>query len=228
MKYKFTLIDTGGQITAIVCDNVRKEKYPKIARDLMNADKTIEQVGFIEGDKLQPRFQMMGGELSINGTLAAAYFISQKYNISSFELKTSGLNEPVRVDTVENEVYALFPKSIVISSTNKKVIFDGMSYIMKNENQTMSETSRWETILKKETVSNPASGVIFYNENKISPLIYVKATNTLVWENACGSGSLAFYLLSGVKNIIQPSKQIIYINDEGEFYSVATTAKFID
>ncbi len=81
--------------------------------------------------------------------------------------------------------------------------------------------------LRDQTISSPAAGLIYYQNNRIQPVIYVKATDSLVWESACGSGSLAFALLSKNQVVLQTSGQTIRFNFGQKEVTITTTVKEI-
>lgn len=82
----YKLVDTAGQITAVVFDVLRRRRYAFVSKYLMNLDKRIEQVVFIEKN----RIQTMGNELCINGSLAGAYLLKQP------KLEISGIDQSVK------------------------------------------------------------------------------------------------------------------------------------
>lgn len=74
----------------------------------------------------------------------------------------------------------------------------------------------------------PASGIIKYRANKITPIVYVKNTNSLVWENACGSGSLVYSIYSSYSKIIQPSKQEILVKRFKKSFTIKVPVKIVE
>ena len=60
----------------------------------------------------------------------------------------------------------------------------------------------------------PAFGGIIYNKNKIIPYVYVSEVGSYVRETACGSGSMAFNIFSGVEDVIQTTGQKIFIKKQ--------------
>ncbi|MEK7550344.1 MAG: hypothetical protein AAB535_00960 [Patescibacteria group bacterium] len=179
----YKLVDTAGQITAVVFDALKSNRYTPVSNYLMNLDSRIEQVVFIE----KKQIRTMGNELCINGSLAGAYLLKQA------KLKISGIDKSI--------VY-------IISNNNK---FANKRYLDK--------------LATKYSV--PASGIIFFNRNEIKPLVYVKDTDSLVWENACGSGSLAYFIFSGVKKIKQPSSKLIIMSKNKKYFTIKVGVKIV-
>ena len=73
----------------------------------------------------------------------------------------------------------------------------------------------------------PAFGVISYttDQMKISPVVYVVETDTLVIETSCGSGSIAISILTGTTDIIQPTGEIIKVERNGDIFSIEATVQ---
>ena len=73
------------------------------------------------------------------------------------------------------------------------VVFDGITHILLNgigiaKKQAEKCIRKWS-----EELDFPCLGLMFYDaaKGKLKPLVYVKSPETLVWENSCGSGSVA-------------------------------------
>ena len=199
-KILYRLIDTAGQITAVVTTKINMEDLPKLAKSIMEKDQKVEQVGYLRGDN----FQMMGGELSINGLLASAFIRNPSTTCitlpSSLILDTSG--DIVSLKGITYKITNNLPASKRISFTTKKLL----------------------TTLASGT---KASGIIYYKNNTIKPLVYVSDTNTYVWENACGSGSLAYSLVTGNRKVIQPSGKLLKFKISKNTITVTATVKEI-
>lgn len=226
----FIVINPLGNITALVKDSVSKNRRPVIANKIMNQFPKIEQVGFIKGNKLE----MMGGELSINATLAFGYYLSQKLKRNSLKLKTSGISNVVKFQKTKNNDSRIL---INIPGVKKSKIngFDfvdlkGIAYFVIDKSFVKKDCLLFFKKIKKnfgQSIKQKAWGVVFYNKNRIHPIVYVKDTNSIVSENACGSGSLAFYLLKEVEKIIQPSGQMMQIKKRGSRFLIKSQVKIV-
>jgi hypothetical protein len=192
----YTLIDTAGQLTAVIDKSTKFIDQSIIGQQLLRQYPTMGQVAFVT-----PTIRMMGGELSINGTIAAQYFL-KKYSKPML----------MRVD---------FPKSIVKQVLKNEVIFSGIKYKLANDTIT-------KTIARNYCGNDKACGFIFEkNSGEIVPTVYVKATDTLITETACGSASLAYSLLTSETAVVQPSGQTIYIKRFSDKLQVSTICKEI-
>lgn len=73
------------------------------------------------------------------------------------------------------------------------VIFDGIVHIILNGTGMARNQAEMNIRLWSGELNVPCLGMMFYDEakNRLKPLVYVKNPETLVWENSCGSGSVA-------------------------------------
>lgn len=229
-EINYKLVDTAGQITAVVISAVKRSRQSFMAQKLMNGEKTVEQVVFLEKDRGRYRLQMMGNELSINGSLAGAYLLSQITKRKKFYIEISGLNLPVKTASGAKNITANFPISILRKTENNVVLLSGMAYILEplpeKEGDIMQEIKKTLSDTTK-SYKVPAAGIIFYKESTIKPLVYVKDTDSLVCENACGSGSLAYFVAFGYSKIKQPSGSYITISKTTKFFAIKSSAGII-
>lgn len=216
-QIKFKLVDTAGQITAVVFGNYTAKLLSPISTQIMSSNKKVEQVAFVCQKGSKYYLGMMGAELSINGTLAGSYLIKSK------SVVVRALNQAVSNNKSKDSIEIKFPKDIVESKNKNVVLLKGIGYIISNR-----------IIITKKTLdlfcqrySLPAFGVVRFKQNKIYPTIYVKDTNSLVTERACGSGSLSFALYSGYSKIIQPSNKIISISEEDDYFTIKVPVKIV-
>lgn len=211
MRYK--KIYTAGQITAVITDQIDVSDLSRVAKSIMVNSSLIEQVGYLQGNN----FQMMGGELSINGLIAGAFILGKSGRINGLDFLLTN-----------NTITLSLPYFIVVGTDKqaKIVTLQGIKYQIIAGLQTSQNISTQNRQLLQTLATNfPASGLIFYEKNQIQPLIYVPATNSYVWENACGSGSLAYSLITGNKQVIQPSGEMISFQFTNKNIVVTTAAK---
>jgi len=225
-----TYINTAGQVTAIIPTQVAKDTTTRIAvAQVLLQENRCEQVAFLDSSVVPATLIMMGGELCINATMAAA-----------FELIEDGLDEKIlqldlpgsmiTVSYTANQdgfVTVKFPRSSILLSINGQVVqLLGITYQLINGLPKNKELSKLQLRLVEQLAQNtPAAGLIFYAKNQIVPVVYVKETRSIIWEQACGSGSLAFSLVTGTEQVIQPSKEVITINAANDTLSISATAR---
>jgi len=206
----FTILKiANGNLTALVY-NYSNNIKEKIAKQLL---KTVEQVGFIKNNRLE----MMGGELCINATLAFASQLSKKGI-----LYTSGIKNLIKYENQANKTLIEFP--LKYKQINNVILFNGIGFICidKKDKQKISKSF---LLGFSDKYGLPAFGAIVYEKNKIIPYVYVKTVNSFVKETACGSGSIAFSLFSGYKNIIQPTGKVINIRIKKDKIFVSAEVK---
>lgn len=211
MRYK--KIYTAGQITAVITDQIDVSDLSRVAKSIMANSSLIEQVGYLQGNN----FQMMGGELSINGLIAGAYILGKSGRINGLDFLLTN-----------NTITLSLPYFIVVGTDKqaKIVTLQGIKYqIIAGLQTSQNISTQNRQLLQTLTTNFPASGLIFYEKNQIQPLIYVPATNSYVWENACGSGSLAYSLITGNNQVIQPSGEMISFQFTNKNIVVTTAAK---
>ena len=224
-----------GNRTILVTTPVEKKYYHKVASELMRAEPTAEQVGFLDvtnGGTF--RLNMAGGEFCGNATMSAAVLLCMKGQAESpVPLKVSGAkgimkalvrkcedglkknskssaNGPEGKKAVKCTgsecLYTASVKmpspveirDVSVSLGGKKtllpaLIFDGIMHIILNGTGMARNQAELNIRLWSGELNVPCLGLMFYDEakNRLKPLVYVKEPETLVWENSCGSGSVA-------------------------------------
>lgn len=164
------------------------------------------------------RLQMMGGEFCGNATrsLAALMVHLNMEGINKSEdnfkvvLEVSGSNEllhcEVRPTKEEHTYYSKveMPLPQRISSSNIvfnntpidfiRVDFSGISHFIVESGEIEDKEGFFETMKNKtDSEALDAFGIMFYDTEKrfLTPLVYVKATDSKFWERSCGSGTSA-------------------------------------
>lgn len=214
MKMKIRVANPAGNITVFVMDKARREDYAKIsAQILAKKELHAEQVGFLEQNGEAVHMQMMGGEFCGNATRSFAYLLSMLSDEKPEELLvdvsgsdralkaevnlergTSRVEMPLPVDRKElrleeKEVYPM-------------VVFEGICHMIIE--RAPGEQEFVDRLIGEAEKICPcdAYGIMFLQKEKMVPVVYVKETNSMVWESSCGSGSMgvAVYLSEGEKD----------------------------
>lgn len=206
--YDVLLANPAGNITAMVLDeNVKNEDYIEISNKLMDLKQyNIEQVGFVKQPQIggELRLEMMGGEFCGNATRSFGLYLAQlkgKTDDDIIAVEISGCSDLLFVETNLKNKYAKtqmpLPQNIfeinLKDGKNITVIeFEGIFHAICLENLNDNLYDSIKTAIY-EKQSPEAMGVIFLNENslEIEPIVYVKETNSKVYEQSCGSGSIA-------------------------------------
>lgn len=231
----YNIYSPNGNDTALVQGvNFSNDQKKIINENIMKLNTEIEQVGFVEKGQ-EYKLIMAGGEFCGNATRSAAYYFLQGKS-GQIKIKVSGIDKPIDAGIDNNQnTWCRFPiylgEDVVteLETGIYKVKMNGIvhividniisqEYLSRKDNITLSAM---ELINKFEVYEADAIGVIFLEKInlrlKIHPVVWVKSIDTLFYETACGSGSVAVGILksfeynSGQKlEIIQPSDQIIY------------------
>lgn len=205
MKLRVLRADPAGNITLFVLDPVEREQRPQVAARLMAMPALhADQVGFLcppaaGGDG---RLEMMGGEFCGNATRALGLLMAKnRGDVTSVRLEVSGCHHLVTVDTdpAAGTARAEMPlplevrRETVDGHEGTLVNLGGIVHLVTEDAAPAMEFFQKAEPLLKSVPGPEAYGVIFLDREKdaMTPLVKVPATDTLVWEGSCGSGSLA-------------------------------------
>ncbi len=207
MNVKKFLIANGNS-TALVYDCPVANRN-KISKKQL---KEVEQVGFVSTKTTPPKLTMMGGELCINATLAFASTLDE-----TGKLITSGLKNQIHYSNKKDSTTIQIPP--IFKKEKNIVLLGGIGFVLYDAKD-KSRIKKQELLDLCKKYNLPAFGGIIYSKNKITPYVYVIGVNSFVKETACGSGSLAFSIFSGIKEVVQPSEKIISIKKK-EFFEIS-------
>lgn len=209
---QYQTISTAGEITAVLSSVVPIRRQALLARRIMRVEPNVEQVAFMNTQTSPPTLRMMGGELSVNGTVAGCYALLRQQHLQSLTLRIEALNQRVTATITNDALTAYFPCSLIKTRRGDTVAFRGMTYrVIPGIPSNQRATAKQRRLLIELATTAPAAGLVYYKGNRIRPLIYVKATKTYVWEQACGSGSIAYALIAELSTIRQPSGETVRI-----------------
>lgn len=241
-EINYKILNPGGNKTGIVIGNNYSMNERKLINDyILKKDKDVEQVGFIS--RKEKKLEMAGGEFCANATRCAIWEYLQGEE-SEINIEVSGCKEKV-IGGINNdkEVYVNLEINKNISDILDKdniynfVKLDGIFFAIINEENSekyiaeLKENeektkNKFRKIMNEFQVEESAVGIILLekqgNELKINPIIWVKSIDTLYYETACGSGSIAtaiykkYICNQDVSNIVQPSGKILKIKLEQE------------
>ena len=198
--------DPAGNITLLVIDAVPPEQRAEIAAKLMlKASLGADQVGFVASPIFSPsagRLEMMGGEFCGNAARAFGQYLAQQLGIKTgkLQIELSGCQHAIMVrvnadsQTANAEMpipSGVFPLQLA-GIDCVRVDFAGISHLVADCPQP-KETLLYGADGMFGALGVDAYGVMFLNRQTgyMIPAVTVKATNSLVWEGSCGSGSVA-------------------------------------
>ncbi len=237
MKLNYKIFNPGGNKTALIIgNNYTQEERKKINNYILSINSEIEQVGFINQENYE--LKMSGGEFCANATRCAIYQYLQGKE-GKIEIKVSGCKQKLLggIDK-ENNVYVTMKinkKSSQILYKKGKFNFidldgillvvlnikDSKEYIQELKQNEEYTKLKLKEMMKEFETDKKAVGIILLEQDrdnlKINPIIWVKTINTLYYETACGSGSIATAIyknsIDGTNNfqIIQPSGYLLNV-----------------
>lgn len=237
-KIEYKILNPGGNKTALVrSTNFTDKQKCLINRLIMEKYFEVEQVGFLSNET--NRLEMAGGEFCMNATRCAVYEYS-KENKDSIEISVSGTNNILRGRVLNDnkvEIKLDISKNIdeLIEVQNDYtivkidgiliVIFDeeeSKEYIRKLKgNEELAKKELKEFMSKSIQTDEKAIGIMLLekisDKIKINPIVWVKDIDTVFYETACGSGSLATAIYNyynckeEMLELIQPSGYTVSI-----------------
>lgn len=239
MILDFVKMSPAENMTVFVMNKLNRTEYINISNSIMKESSIgCEQVGFIEESSKGIRLQMMGGEFCGNASRSfAAYMVFSDYpNISQVDgtyfvpLEVSGLDKEIMIEVRkspwENKFYSSIFMPLPIRITEEKyfieescikttrVDFPGITHFIVDQdivNDPLFFFNLLKRNMDKETYD--AFGIMYYDSknNFLTPLVYVKDTDSLIWERSCASGTcalgvaMAYPIKEGFRqNIYQP------------------------
>lgn len=235
-QIKYSIYRPAGNDTALVYGtNYTKKIKKKINDAIMKKHTTVEQVGFINNNG-KKELQMAGGEFCGNATRSAAYdYLNGMQGkiqicVNSKDKIIAGVDKDKKawceiplyenrniITEKENGVFIVEMKGITIVVIQE---FKAKKYLCNRDK--LKQIGR-NLINNYNLVNNSAVGVIFCEKKKekikINPVVWVKNIDTLFYETACGSGSIAVCIIESYLkrqsqkiDILQPSDLIITAN----------------
>ena len=215
-QYQYVILDPTGNVTALVTDAVDPEDEKSLTRELL---KQSEQVAYLEAPS-QPgavsSVRLMGGEFCGNAAMAAAAWLVRDELKTGKEisllLQVSGAAKPVfctvkatatgYAGTVQMPDAPGISKETLCGIPFTVVRMEGITHLICEGIQ--PEKKEAESLLLRiaEQMPEPAVGLLQWNREtqELLPLVYVRGSESLVWENGCGSGSAAAGALEALRS----------------------------
>ncbi|GHU64294.1 diaminopimelate epimerase [Spirochaetia bacterium] len=206
MECEILIADPAKNITVFVLDKIEdKKQRSDISRALLAAPGLhAEQVGFVSREPW--RLEMMGGEFCGNAARSFGLFAAREQGLSgkvSIPIEISGRHGSllVELDIEEGRAETEMPipcfETLEYQGRNLPVlVFEGITHVIAADLIASKELfyaikNRLDT--KPSSTPGSALGVMFYDTPSqfMTPAVYVEATDSLVFESSCGSGSAA-------------------------------------
>lgn len=208
----YTKISPSQNMTALVEVPLERGFYPRAAALIMEDDPDIEQVGFLEKapDPADFHLQMAGGEFCGNAAVSAAALLAKRRGLEI--VKTAPVTASVSgCDTLlgaevfrggERRFRVKLQMPLPHRIETRQFYFDGQDHtlpvvsfpgishvIVRCDMQKLTA----EAAVKKWCLELGADalGLMLLSGSDLTPLVYVKNPETLVWERSCASGTAA-------------------------------------
>lgn len=226
-SYRYVILDPTGNLTGLVLDPVEEEKEKLVTRELL---RQCEQVAYLErsaaGDSVAS-IRLMGGEFCGNAAMAAAAWLVRNELEPGKELPmlldVSGTKEPVpcrirKTDsgvegTVQMPGFPAVSRATISGFPLIKVRLEGITHLIYEGKKLGKEKA--ECLIRQIAgqLRDEAVGLLQWNREtrEMLPLVWVRNSESLVWEHGCGSGSAAVgayeTLRSTGKELVIPVRQ---------------------
>ena len=212
----YVILDPTGNLTALVTDPVLPEDEAVVTPALLEVS---EQVAYLETPS-QPgadaAIRLMGGEFCGNAAMSAAAWLVRnglpEGGEASLILRVSGTNAPVscRVrrhregfrGTVSMPPVLEIGRMDAFGHSLTAVRMEGILHLIGTS--PLPGRKEAEDLLRRiaGTVPDEAVGLLQWNraDSRLSPLVFVRGSGSMVWEHGCGSGSAAVGAFEAVRH----------------------------
>lgn len=223
MKIEYKIYNPSGNITALVIGDDYNLKERKLINDkIMKNNKKVEQVGFVS--KENKKLTMAGGEFCGNATRCAVLHYINIKKQESIELEINNQKLKAGIDENKNIWCEMPIEEYKINELDKniyKILLKGITIVVIRHSKNYKNLKqRAKNLIKNYNIEDNAVGVMFIkreNEQiKMYPIVWVREIDTLFFENACGSGTIAVAMLETFLSqesnnycIMQPSKECL-------------------
>ena len=208
MDLSYILADPSGNTTAFVLSPVAPGQYGPVARAVMEA-LSAEQVAFVH----HGRMDMMGGEFCGNASrsfaLWQALHTEDGRSLRPFSGETiqtvqvSGAPQALTVTLrgASDGLYAAIemplPRRVLPLEQSPLgrctlVEYPGISHLLLEDRAPQDAHVAWaKRLLEELSAESGCFGLLYLSGAQMRPLVYVRDTDTLVWESSCASGTCA-------------------------------------
>jgi diaminopimelate epimerase len=210
MPDEIVIADPAKNITVFVLDPVSGPGDRAAAAKALLADPKLgaEQVGFVTPPPENPsglwRLEMMGSEFCGNAARSFGLYVARRQGLRGqvrVDIEISGMKErvPVLVDVEAGFAEAAMPLPIaqeILRFSGRELpvyVFEGITHVLAPDIKPSEPVFYEIKALIDAGHRFDALGVMFWDTaaRKMTPAVYVYATESLVFESSCGSGSAA-------------------------------------
>lgn len=214
MNIEYIVANPSGNITILVLNPVEQTLHSVVAEKLLQQDVAAEQVGYLTMAEGQPlRVDMMGDEFCGNASRSAAAYALELAgkDAGAYSVSCSGCADVLSTSvqrqangTIVANIEMPMPESIEavlvdvggMPSRFFRIALPGIVHFVHIVTgiDDVDKEVFWEALYDyAKDEGYEAFGLILFDPTqlKMIPAVYVTATDTLYWENSCGSGSAA-------------------------------------
>lgn len=214
---KITMADPAGNRTAFVEGTVPREQFAAIGAILLkDPELRAEQVGFACPSEpgAAGRLEMMGGEFCGNAARSFGMWLGLKNGKTTGDtvsIEISGSHAILDVQIGENGASVSMPlplEMIEISVPEipgqgnpslahngfvhyPAVVFEGITHVILEHVEPTEAIAHSVIQEAARKTDAEAAGAIFIRRDHMTPAVWVRATDSFIWESSCGSGTLA-------------------------------------
>ena len=213
-----------------------------INAEILNKEKDCEQIVFVKKcNNKSILLEMAGGEFCGNATRAAMFYLNRSKNISNITIEFVGYSFKIRarcdgnISSIEINIDELVKKIISIEDGITRIDMSGITHFVVEPRSRFFKynNSKKKTLIliKKLKSIEKAVGVMYLQNFKLKPYVYVENVNTMFFETACGSGTIACALKYKDSNnrikIKQPSGNYLLVDFIENKLNLFGVCKFI-
>ena len=208
MELRIIPADPAGNITLLVETPVERNRYSAAASALLALPALrAEQVGFFAAPRMggAVRLEMMGGEFCGNALRCAGLYCARQTGGGrrTIPVEISGCGRPLAVEPEPEtgETWAEMPlprtweRLAFLGRELDALVFEGIAHIILPGETRPLPAERLRPALRgaAERLEVSAVGLMRYDPaaGELLPAVYVRDTDSLVYENSCASGSTA-------------------------------------
>lgn len=201
-KVEYIILSPSGNITALVF----AKRSVDVASKILNDDSRIEQVLFAYESSFENKIYwhgiMSGEEFCVNALRALGYYLLDGED-GDIDIFSSGINSLINIEIFnKSAIIKLGFKSLVLEDKLLEadtflVRLSGITHVVVKENSKFYrlniDNEYIEGLLDYFDLKNElAAGIMFLDKNdSLKPFVYVRDVESLFYETACGSGSIA-------------------------------------
>lgn len=214
MKLEYKIYNPAGNITALVIGDKYTLEERKVINDIiMEKEPEVEQVGFLSRTKR--KLTMAGGEFCGNATRCAVLYYTEKS--IELEINEQRIKAGIERDSIWCEIPIEGYNIDILNEYIYKVALKGITILtVKKFQKNKDLKEKAKELISNYNIDDEAIGIMFIESKKenikIYPIVWVKKIDTLFFENACGSGTIAVTMIESLikgKNsryrVLQPS-----------------------